>query len=82
MSLGLRDSIVGAIGAGGEGLLSVVNRASYTIFTVELIIKSGGSRQFRALLIRRDSIRVTIAAINNISALERFGGRRSIAFRV
>jgi hypothetical protein len=44
MSLGLRDSAVGAIGAEGEGLLDVVDRASYTIFTIELIIESGGSR--------------------------------------
>jgi hypothetical protein len=80
--LGLRDSTVGAIGAGGEGLLGVANRASYAIFIVELIIRSGGSCQFRALLTRRDNIGVTIAIIDNILALERFGGRRSIALRV
>ena len=82
MSLGLRDSIVGAIGAGGEGLLGVADGASYAIFIVELIIRSGGSRWFRALLIRRDNIRVTIATINNILALERFGGYCSIALKV
>jgi hypothetical protein len=49
---------------------------------VELIIRSRGSRRFRALLTRRDSIKVTIAAIDNILALERSGGRCSMAFRV
>jgi hypothetical protein len=39
----LRDSAVGIIGAGGEGLLGVANGASYAIFTVELIIGSGES---------------------------------------
>jgi hypothetical protein len=43
MSLGLRDGIISAIRAKGEGLLSVINRASYTIFVMELIIKSKGS---------------------------------------
>jgi hypothetical protein len=44
MSLDLKDNIVSIIKAKGEGLLSVANKAFYTIFIIELIIKSKGSR--------------------------------------